>query len=411
VNDVWQQSIGVFPVNFTEQGDEWCHHLTVALTGDDHMSARGTNGADPVELGPPPAGPVHSKLLVRPHADGISCTVTGDGESVPAGQVEPWRRAADTAVSLLGREDRAFAWEAIIGTAPQTFGLDRCGPLEEPQDFGPVHLAPGGVCMREQVYTERLGGTGIRHSFPLMASGAYTTYVWDRTAQIAQLCLRRTCALLTLITGEVWIPRSHPAQVLGGLGGLRVPPVFGHVPSLPGEADSAGWRGEIPLGTKPFRLRDWAVQAWPLLAADRDLAGALNAVYEGMRLEQRHPSLAHLTFVAAIEGFGARFVPDAPCDCNPGCTHTKPVAQKRFRKALKTVMTNREVEQIWEMAYTLRSFTGHTGALLGSERTYGYSHYGSLFDTADDAVFDLVILGQLRNASRRVVAKALGRPG
>jgi hypothetical protein len=41
----------------------------------------------------------------------------------------------------------------------------------------------------------------------------------------------------------------------------------------------------------------------------------------------------------------------------------------------------------------------------------GYSHYGSLFDTADDAIFDYVILGQLRNASRRVIAKAMGRPG
>jgi hypothetical protein len=86
------------------------------------------------------------------------------------------------------------------------------------------------------------------------------------------------------------------------------------------------------------------------------------------------------------------------------------VAQKRFRKALKTVMTNREVEEIWKIAYTLRSFTGHTGTLFGSENTYGYSHYGSLFDTADDAVLDYVILGQLRNAGRRVVAKPLGRP-
>lgn len=407
---MWHQALGVFPVHFTDHGDEWCHHLTIALTGDSHIAARGTDGTDPVELGPPSAGPVRSKLLVRPHPDGISCTVTGDGDSASADQIEPWQRAAATAVSLLGREDRAFPWEAILGTAPQTLGLARCGPLEEPQDFGPVHLVPGGVCMREQVYTERLGETGIRHSFPLIVSGAYTTYVWDRAAQIAELCARRACALLTLVTGEVWIPRSHPAQVTSGAGGVRVPPVFGDVPLLPGEADGTGWRGEIPPGTKPFRLPGWAAQAWPLLDADRDLAGALNSVYEGMRLEQRHPSLAHLTFVAAVEGFGARHVGDALCDCRPGCTHRKDVAQKRFRKALKTVMTNREVEQIWEIAYTLRSITGHTGTLFGSEPTYGYSHYGSLFNTADDAVFGYVILGRLRNASRRVVAKALGRP-
>jgi hypothetical protein len=63
-----------------------------------------------------------------------------------------------------------------------------------------------------------------------------------------------------------------------------------------------------------------------------------------------------------------------------------------------------------DTACTLRSFTGHSGTLFGSERTYGYSHYGSLFDTADDAVFDYVILGQLRNASRLVIARPWAEP-
>lgn len=87
----------------------------------------------------------------------------------------------------------------------------------------------------------------------------------------------------------------------------------------------------------------------------------------------------------------------------------KGVFQKRFRKALKTVMTNREMEQIAEIAYQLRSSTGHTGSLFGSEKTFGYSHHLRLFEAASDAVFDYVILGQLRNASRRVRAKALSR--
>jgi hypothetical protein len=47
---------------------------------------------------------------------------------------------------LLGRQDRIFAWEAILGTAPQTAGLDRAGLLGEAQDFGPVHLAPIRLC-------------------------------------------------------------------------------------------------------------------------------------------------------------------------------------------------------------------------------------------------------------------------
>ncbi len=64
---MWEQDIGVFPVSFTGQGDEWSHHLHAELTGHGHMAARGTDGTDPVEFGPPPSGPVRSKLLVSPH--------------------------------------------------------------------------------------------------------------------------------------------------------------------------------------------------------------------------------------------------------------------------------------------------------------------------------------------------------
>ena len=78
---MWEQDIGVLPVDFAEQGDEWSYHLRVELTGGMPMAGRGTDGTAPVELGPPASGPVHSKLLVSRRPDGISCTVTGDGAS------------------------------------------------------------------------------------------------------------------------------------------------------------------------------------------------------------------------------------------------------------------------------------------------------------------------------------------
>ena len=134
-------------------------------------------------------------------------------------------------------------------------------------------------------------------------------------------------------------------------------------------------------------------------------------MYEGMRLEQEHPSLAYLTLVAAIEGYGMRLAGDAPCDCQPGCTHVKTAATKRFREALKTVMTGREVRRVSGLAYDLRSYTGHQGSLFGSEKTFGYAPHLSLFNVPGDAVLDCVILGELRNASRQVLAKALGRQG
>jgi hypothetical protein len=398
---VWVQDIGVYPVLFKEQGDEWSYHLGVELTGDEHMTARGTDGTDPVELGPPSSGPVSSRLLVRPHADGISCQVTGEGDIAPPEQVDPWRQSAEAAAYLLGRRDRIFTWEAIVGTSPRTFGLDRLGPLGAPQDIGPVRLTPGGICMREQVISERVeSGFGIRHSFPVIASGRFSTYAWRRTEMVAGLRLRRSCALLSLFTGEVWIPRSHPHQVVDATGGLAVPAVFGLTPQKLGLPDEPEWRGEIPPGAAAFKVPAWIEQAWSALDADEGLARAVYAVYEGMRLEAEHPSLAHLTFVAAIEGFGERFVPDR---------RARGVAQKRFREALKTVMSTGETEQIAGLAYSLRSSTGHTASLFGSEKTYGYSYDSRLFDVGSDAVFDYMVLGDLRNASRRVVVKALGR--
>jgi len=74
-------------------------------------------------------------------------------------------------------------------------------------------------------------------------------------------------------------------------------------------------------------------------------------------------------------------------------------------------MTSHEVRRISGLAYNLRSYTGHQGSLFGSEKMFGYSPHLSLFDVAGDAVFDYVILGELRNASRQVLAKAPGRPG
>ena len=50
-----------------------------------------------------------------------------------------------------------------------------------------------------------------------------------------------------------------------------------------------------------------------------------------MRLEPEHPSLAHPTFVAAIESYWMRLADDAPGDCRHGCTHIKNAATKRFR--------------------------------------------------------------------------------
>lgn len=111
------------------------------------------------------------------------------------------------------------------------------------------------------------------------------------------------------------------SERVGDAAPLQVPAVFGNVPPFPGETE---WRGQIRPGTPEFTLPGWIEQAWPALDADAGLAQAVNAMYEGMRLEPEHPSLAHLTFVAAIEGYGMRLAADAPATASPAARTSRP---------------------------------------------------------------------------------------
>jgi hypothetical protein len=407
---VWEQPIGTYPVDFVKQGDEWTYHLAVELTGNKHINARGTDGSSPVEIGPPMSGSVTSKLHVSRHAEGITCVVVGDGETVPADQVEPWRRAAEAAVTLLGRRNQDFEWEAVVGTHPFAPRPDLLGALGTPQTIGPVSLSPGGACMREyQTQHEYLidqHGFGVSHSFPIIASGRVTAHDWDPVVPTAMYCLRRICAVLTLCPGRLWIPRTRPRQLIDGQDSLKVPTVSGLVQKLPGHLEEPEWRGTIPAGTPVFELPDWIESAWRVLDDDRELATAINAYYEARWLDSEHPSIAFATYVAAIEGYGARFVPDGPCDCHPQCTHPKPTAQKRFKKALRTVMSGREVQRFARPAYGVRSDTDHAGSLFGSEHVLGYP-YLRLFQQTNDIVFDYALLLPLRKACRDVLFKAL----
>jgi hypothetical protein len=111
------------------------------------------------------------------------------------------------------------------------------------------------VCTREQVFGDRAAeGLGIRHSFPVIASGQVRTYAWERVGRIAELSLWRTCALLSLFTGTVWIPRTNPRQRPESGDRMQVPPVIGPTLQLPGHLQEPEWHGEIPPDTEFYEL-------------------------------------------------------------------------------------------------------------------------------------------------------------
>ncbi|MGW3251445.1 hypothetical protein ACWDCX_12820 [Streptomyces fungicidicus] len=407
---MWEQDIGCFPVAFAEDGDEWAHHLGNVMGGSGFHRISGTDGVGgPVEMGPPLHGSVTSILRVHPHPAGIACTVVGEDGTLAPDQVDPWRIGAHTAVSEIGRHQQPQVWDALVGLSPSVgLGPDTLGELTA-RSLGPLDLASAGVYMREFRGPERVDShfIGIRRTFPVIVTGRVTTYHWDRVVPVAQVQLRRVCALLTLSTRLLWEPRSHPWPQSSTGPTLKVP-----ISVNPGFSMPTGqeWTGDVPPGTGNWKLPWWVDQAWERLENDSGLNIALNAYYEAVRLQRRHPSLALLTYVAAIEGVGMRFVPDALCNCHPECTHSKGVAEKRFRKALKTVLTQREVKELAGPLYDKRSHTGHRGTLFGSEEVFGYAPTG-MFQASPYFGFEALLLGQLATVANAVLVKAFSAAG
>ncbi len=242
---MWEEQIGSLLVDFEKQGDEWAHHLAIELTGDKWLPITGTDGMSPVELGPPMQGSVKSKLRVERHQEGIFCTVIGDDESATDDQVEPWLRAAEAAVAALGSRDQDYEWAAIIDTQDDVLrSIFRIGALTASPTIGPVRLTPGGVCLRTHVVRPDhlcAESGGFRYTFPVIAGGKVRTYDWERAGVAARYCLRRTCAVLTVCTGALWVPRSQPMQVVDGESPLRVPVEAGAALQNP-----VPWDGAIP---------------------------------------------------------------------------------------------------------------------------------------------------------------------
>ena len=327
-------------------------------------------------------------------------------------QVEPWRRAAEAAVAALGLRNRDFEWQAVIDAdecmlhgLPAVAGV---GVLRTPGRIGPVNLSPGGICLRTNLApSDQFSSTrgGFRYTFPVVVSGHISTYDWERACLIVRHGLRRICAVLTICTGALWVPRSEPMQIPAGQEPLRLPVELG--PPVATVGAHMEWNGQIPSETPPLELPGWAEASWDLLGSEEAVATAVDAFYEARLLDRDHPSVAFALYVAAIEGIGARDREDSTCTCCENCT-AKTGAQTSFRKGLRTIMTKSQLKQFdADLAYELRSRTDHAGHLFGSEVVFGYPII-SYFRQTNDIAFTYGLLWPMRAAGRRVLIKALG---
>lgn len=119
---MWEKEIGIFPVAWSGQSDEWVFHLSRALGGQNRWFGALPGEGDPagheVILKPPSGSSIRCCMRVRPDAGGIACVAFDDEAPVSEDDAEQWRAAAEAATVAMGRSDQDFDWRAILGSHP-----------------------------------------------------------------------------------------------------------------------------------------------------------------------------------------------------------------------------------------------------------------------------------------------------
>ena len=410
---MWQVELCRLAVDWETQGAAWEHHLGVLVHGDTaDWAPLGCTPLDPartvLEYDPPRDGTLTSRLRVVRGEAGIACSAVGDGEvAAEPQQTEPWRACALAAFDRLGTV-RAFTWQALLGTHPRGPNQGAVAvALAEPARIGPLTLTPGGVLMHQMVSPglarpDRNSGL-VHRSWPLYVEAEVTAFNWTNALGQAGRPLRRVNALLSLLWDGYWTLLEGPTT-------FRVPGGRIEIPHIVGGAAGTSWDGtDFPLPDQercrdPRTLPGWLDAVWRSLDEDQGLGNALDAYYEAVRLSGEHPSVAYAAFVAAIEAVGSRSVPLARCTCCESC-RIETGATRRFRAALRTVLTARQVKALAEEAYALRSSTAHTLALHGLEANSG-QHEFSMY-SADDRWLFGDKLRVMSKVARLVLAAAL----
>jgi len=412
---MWEVEICRLPLQWAQQGDEWHRHLCALLTeaGFNRLSSQGNWGTE-VILSSPHHETLLSKLRMTPCAEGILCEVLGDGDEPTEDQVRPWRDAATRAAERVEASTTGFDWVAVIGPHHKDSRREfETETLAEPVRVGPLSLGPGGVFALEMIPRPLLGlptnGYSTHRSWPLIVEGTAFSYAWDMALQDVRPLVRRLMALLSLAWGGCWVPRYGPMIVQPGRP-LEIPPVSGAVAGTPWEdLDVEAVQADARESCQAVELPGWFEQAWAVLDRDPILAEALNSYYEAVRAEAEHPSLAFVAYVAAVEGIGAMTVDLGRCQCCDQC-EAQSGSVKRFRTALRTVMSNKDANALTELAYGMRSKTAHQGTLHAAEDALGMRDH-SMFRLSPSRAFDTFTLSRMRAACRSVLVRILSGTG
>lgn len=341
---------------------------------------------------------LQSRLIFAFLVDGIAVFIETSGEWQSGDQLEAWKSAYGAAYLRLFQDEPEFRWIAAIGQIGSDVG-------DTPKITQGAAIKNIEILPARNPYTEginlltnpSLGGVTIYSSFPLVIRGRAPGHNWEAASRRAAQEANTICALLSLEFDCYWAIRSQPFPLRATDNDELNLPSWGYGLSPDDH------HGHVLGSKREVSIPSWAQVASERVSAEPILYSALHAHRQGLALQVEHPSLALICFVSAIEGVGAMFEELSECEhCN-----MKKGARRRFRRALKTVFTNKDMAGLIT-AYDLRSQTAHSGILHGEETRMGNMRVpGDIFYPALDYNFRYKVVWSMRKASKKVLMKQL----
>ena len=362
------------PVDWQERGDDW---LAVfgAVSGErfgGHAYVRHEDLELYVDALPMPylvyqpnVDSIRSVLFIYPLADGRVFVLIGGGGDLVDQQISPWVSMLQEVMARFG-EPEERQWRAVIGLDPDSMMVPYSS-LAGQAEIGPFGLTPFDHGMEEW----RFHPTNLRSwkgtcTWPILVHGESLGHDFWRVRQHAIQQLRVLCSLLSIATELAWTIRLEPQEPAATP--IEIPEIWPEIVGFPPP------RSDGCVAT-PNELPDLG-HAWDALDGDPVLQSIALMYHEALLIENEHPSLGTLAYVAVVEAIGNRIATHPPEKCTK-CENV-PGSAARFRGALRTIVSKKEIPNFMKI-YEQRSLTVHSAELHGSEKDFGSPSPPSLF--------------------------------
>lgn len=398
----------LLPVNYEQQGDQWLDVLSKEIQarveganghGVSYKQASSdfryphyefvVNGMQG-NMGVPMDIPTLKIVPVTQNGTRALLVALAATRPVTENDKKIWADSIAIAVEKLGEESPVFEWSAALGQAndptTQKYSLKKRFTLHG------IILRSGGGQYMDSIPSKPPGFTSssFNLSWPIIVEGKSTGYDWMVAGRQAGVDVYKIAALLSLAWNSTWYLLDGPRPVPHGT--LRIP-----------TRNALGQ--QFPRLLQQRRLKvmpTWTDKAWTIINDDDAISDAVSAYYQGLLLEEKHPSFALMAFITSVEIIGRKII-GKRCPCCGG----KPSSNLAFRRGVDEVISDTRKAKEFHLLYDSRSNTAHEGKLHASEDTLGHFPFPSFFRQDSKATFVFTDLRKVKMLSRKLLLQAL----